>query len=59
MEDKKYEFVVVGSGAGGATLARELTLQLLKVKDGILNRKGTLESALGRVALYLPLDGGR
>ncbi len=25
MEDKKYEFVVVGSGAGGATLARELS----------------------------------
>ena len=25
MQDKKYEFVVVGSGAGGATLARELS----------------------------------
>lgn len=25
MEDRKYEFVVVGSGAGGATLARELS----------------------------------
>ncbi|MFC1909893.1 NAD(P)-binding protein, partial [Chloroflexota bacterium] len=41
---QKYEFIVVGSGAGGATLARELTKKNKKV---LVVEKGKPETSLG------------
>ena len=46
---KKYQFLIVGSGAGGATLARELSKQgkqVLVVEEGVYERKiGTLKDS--------------
>jgi predicted dinucleotide-binding enzyme len=42
--DQKHEFIVVGTGAGGATLARELTKKNKKV---MVVERGKLESSLG------------
>jgi choline dehydrogenase-like flavoprotein len=44
MNNKKYEFLIVGSGAGGATLARELSK---KVKNVLVIEKGKYEEKLG------------
>ncbi len=44
MEDKKYEFVVVGSGAGGATLARELTK---RGKEVLVVERGPEDQEIG------------
>lgn len=50
MDSKKYEFLIVGSGAGGATLARELSKrgkEVLVVERGRYEEKiGTLQDAL-------------
>lgn len=49
MESKKYEYLIVGSGAGGATLARELTKRggnVLVMERGVHEEKvGTLKDA--------------
>lgn len=44
MNNKKYEFLIVGSGAGGATLARELSKKDKKV---LVVEKGKYEQKLG------------
>ena len=44
MSDKKYDFVIVGSGAGGATLANELSG---KGKSVVVIEKGVKEEKLG------------
>ena len=44
MQDKKWEFVIVGSGAGGATLARELSNKGRKV---LVVEKGRYEKEAG------------
>ena len=44
MNSKKYEFLIVGSGAGGATLARELSKKAKKV---LVVEKGKYEQKLG------------
>lgn len=44
MKDRKYEFVVVGSGAGGATLARELSKS---GKDVLVADRGPKDQDLG------------
>ncbi len=50
MDNKKYEFLIVGSGAGGATLARELSKrgkEVLVVERGKHEKKiGTFRDAL-------------
>lgn len=49
MESRKYEFLVVGSGAGGATLARELSRrdrEVLVVERGKRERVGTFRDIL-------------
>ena len=51
MTDRKFEFLIVGSGAGGATLAKELSKrgkEVLVVEKGKLPKKlGSLQAALG------------
>ena len=44
MVDKKYDFIIVGSGAGGATLARELSR---KNQSILILEKGSNEKKLG------------
>jgi len=44
MSDKKYDYVIVGSGAGGATLAKELSA---KGKSVVVLEKGVKEEKLG------------
>lgn len=44
MLDKKYEFLIVGSGAGGATLARELSQ---RGKEVLVLEQGKLQTKLG------------
>lgn len=44
MDTKKYDYVIVGSGAGGATLAKELTT---KRKSVAVVEKGKKENKLG------------
>ncbi|MCK4783569.1 MAG: GMC family oxidoreductase [Desulfobacteraceae bacterium] len=44
MSDKKYDYVIVGSGAGGATLAKELSA---KGKSVAVLEKGVREEKLG------------
>ena len=44
MVDKKYDFIIVGSGAGGATLARELSR---KNQSVLVLEKGSNEKKLG------------
>ena len=44
MNKKKYEFIIVGSGAGGATLARELTKRR---KEVLVLERGKLEEKIG------------
>jgi choline dehydrogenase-like flavoprotein len=44
MKDPKYEFVIVGSGAGGATLAKELSR---KGKQVLLLERGKYEEKVG------------
>jgi choline dehydrogenase-like flavoprotein len=46
MENRTYEFVIVGSGAGGATLAKELTK---RGRDVLVVEKGKQENKLGTV----------
>ena len=50
MKDKKYEFVIVGSGAGGATLAKGLAM---KGRDVIVVEKGQYEKKIGTFQDYL------
>jgi len=45
-QDKKYEFIVVGSGAGGATLAMELAK---KGKSVLVVERGVREEKVGNV----------
>jgi choline dehydrogenase-like flavoprotein len=45
-QDKKYEFIVVGSGAGGATLAKELAK---KGKSVLVVERGIREEKVGSV----------
>ena len=50
---KKYDFVIIGSGAGGATVARELAKrgrQVLVVEKGVVAEK--LGSAFGVVEYF-------
>ena len=51
MNDRKYEFLIVGSGAGGATLAKELSKggkEVLVVEKGKHEEKlGTFRRSLG------------
>lgn len=55
--NEKYEFVIIGSGAGGATLARELSK---KHKDILLVEKGDYEEKFGTFADALRyFDGNR
>lgn len=42
--DRKYEYLIVGAGAGGATLARELSQ---RGKDVLLLERGRFETRLG------------
>jgi len=42
--DRKYEFIIVGSGAGGATLAKELTI---RNRDVLILEKGKYEHRYG------------
>lgn len=44
MNNKKYEFVVVGSGAGGVTVARELTK---RGKEVLVIERGTQGQKIG------------
>jgi choline dehydrogenase-like flavoprotein len=44
MSNKKYEFIIVGSGAGGATLARELAIRGRSV---LVLERGKLEEKVG------------
>jgi choline dehydrogenase-like flavoprotein len=44
LETKKYDYVIVGSGAGGATLAKELST---KGKSVVVLEKGVKEDKLG------------
>ncbi len=44
MNGQKYEFVIVGSGAGGATLAKELSR---KGKQVLLIERGKHEEKVG------------
>ena len=44
MNDQRYEFVIVGSGAGGATLAKELSR---KGKQVLLVERGKHEEKVG------------
>ncbi|MFP4202234.1 MAG: FAD-dependent oxidoreductase [Candidatus Acetothermia bacterium] len=44
MEDKKYEFVVVGSGAGGATIAKELSE---RGKEVLVVERGSEDQEIG------------
>ncbi len=44
MDDQSYEFVIVGSGAGGATLARELSA---RGKQVLIVEKGHREDRIG------------
>ena len=46
MSDRNYEFVVVGSGAGGATVAAELARRGRQV---LVVERGQRERSLGRV----------
>ena len=49
MQTKKYEFTIIGSGAGGATLARELSKkgkQVLVVERGGHEKRGSFEDFL-------------
>ncbi|MBM3156789.1 MAG: FAD-dependent oxidoreductase, partial [Chloroflexi bacterium] len=46
MQGKKHEFVVVGSGAGGATLARQLAK---KGKQVLVVERGRYEEKIGTV----------
>jgi choline dehydrogenase-like flavoprotein len=45
--DRKHEFLIVGSGAGGATLARELRQ---RGKDVLVVERGRFEKKLGTIA---------
>ena len=47
MDKKDYEFLIVGSGAGGATLARELVKRGRKV---LVVEKGIYEQKVGTLA---------
>ena len=59
---KKYQFLIIGSGAGGATLARELSKQdkqVLVVEKGVYEKKvGTLKDSFryfeGSRLLHIP-----
>jgi len=44
LKNRKYEFVIVGSGAGGATLGKELAL---RDKDVLILEKGKYEQKFG------------
>ena len=46
MQGKKYDFLIVGSGAGGATLARELSRA---GKDVLVVERGKHEDRIGTV----------
>jgi choline dehydrogenase-like flavoprotein len=46
MEGRRYEFVIVGSGAGGATLARELSK---RGKEVLVVERGRHEAKVGTV----------
>jgi choline dehydrogenase-like flavoprotein len=46
MNDRKYDFIIAGSGAGGATLAKELSSS---GKDVLVIEKGELEREIGTV----------
>jgi choline dehydrogenase-like flavoprotein len=55
MQTNKYEFTIIGSGAGGATLARELSKkgkQVLVVERGGHDKRGSFEDFL--VGLDVP-----
>ena len=55
MQTKKYEFTIIGSGAGGATLARELSKkgkQVLVVERGGHEKRGSFEDFL--IGLDIP-----
>jgi choline dehydrogenase-like flavoprotein len=46
MNGRKYEYVIVGSGAGGATLARELSK---RGKQVLVVERGKLEDSIGTI----------
>ena len=46
MDNKRYEFLIVGSGAGGATLARELSK---RGKEVLVVERGKYEEKIGTV----------
>ena len=46
MNGRKYEYVIVGSGAGGATLARELSK---RGKEVLVVERGKVEDSIGTV----------
>ena len=57
MQTKEYEYVIVGSGAGGATLARELAI---RGKDVLVVERGQYAKKLGTFRQSLPyFDGNR
>ena len=57
MNDRKYDFIIAGSGAGGATLAKELSSS---GKDVLVIEKGKQEREIGTVRDALRFfDGNR
>ena len=44
LQNRKYEFVIIGSGAGGATLGKELAF---RGKDVLILEKGKYEQRFG------------
>lgn len=46
LQNRKYDFVIVGSGAGGATLGKELAL---RDKDVLILEKGKYEQSFGSI----------
>jgi choline dehydrogenase-like flavoprotein len=61
MQSNKYEFVIVGSGAGGATLARELSKRgkhVLVVERGRNEEKvGSYQESLGYLDILFSKEG--
>lgn len=60
MKTKKYEFTIVGSGAGGATLARELSKkgkQVLVVERGGHAKRGSYPDLLSGLDMPISKEG--